>query len=159
MTISLLSMLDNFRNDRIKLQRLSQTRLYVSRKFAADLKARTEKPAAKSPLENGMFPFGFPPLGGIPVIITDALPVNVPDKSKPIIQLGRFVECDAADMDWAEPLGLARWQTMEIHCVQSTDPPNIPEREPQHVVDEFLFRCRNRSGKMQPAADEADDLE
>jgi len=38
-----------------------------------------------------------------------------------IIQKDRFAEYDAADMDWAEPLGLAAWEEEVVHAYEVSD--------------------------------------
>lgn len=56
-------------------------------------------------------------LAGIRLAISHALPYESPRKDLPPVSLSRFAEFEAADMDWAEPLGLARWQSEAVHCL------------------------------------------
>lgn len=54
---------------------------------------------------------------GIRLTISPALPVMVPRKELPPVSLDRFAEFEAADMVWAEALGLARWARDAVHCI------------------------------------------
>ena len=133
--MSLMESLLKFRNNSPPM---SKRRLYVSRQFLDDMRAKLPAPDVSS--SRGM-PFPFQPLAGIPVIVTGSLPATVPDKSKPIIQRDRFVEYDESDMHWAGPLGLAAWPTKVVHCIESIEDAEVPERHPDDVVNEFVFRC------------------
>lgn len=54
---------------------------------------------------------------GVGLMISPSLPVMVTQKELPPVSLDRFSEFEAADMVWAEALGLARWARGPVHCI------------------------------------------
>lgn len=59
-------------------------------------------------------------LVGVPVRLDVTLPRKV--RTGGIVQRDPFATYEPADMDWAEPLGLASWEMTDLHIYSVTEP-------------------------------------
>jgi len=62
-------------------------------------------------------------LTDLPLQVSQFLPIE--QRTGNIVQKDPFVTYEKSDMDWAEPLGLAAWETAPSHCLE-VDVPDVP---------------------------------
>lgn len=79
---------------------------------------------------------------GTPIEVSDMLPVYC--KKFGIEQLDKFAQYAPEDMEWAEPLGLARWTPGDVHAFALNNQPARSYienfvRSPANMNDPFSF--------------------
>jgi len=113
--------------------------LYVSQAFYDNIRKELLKKQAEEDRGKPFMPFSFrgmlemrpDPMWGMDITVAKHLPTI--KRTGKIIQKDRFAEYGPEDMDWAEPAGLAAWETEEVHCYE---------------VDDYLLRVRFDVGPM-----------